>query len=179
MNSSFPSRRTWVGILLTTWLCILAGCAPARPPAAETTEQTSEPPQNSHADSSEEISLPTTEPLALIYTDYITVQTRQDGIAYTYTYCFDEHACVFNAIATLQFSKEADARNNYLRLAADGYPNLKLNGTQLSFAFPRRECPYYGISYRALWCMLDDTVYEITDFHAPEPEASSEASANS
>ncbi len=138
---------------------------PAEPSASEpSASEPSVPPV------SEEPSLPPSETILLVYTDYLTVQTTQNGIAYTYTYCFDDDGNVFNAEADLCFPDEASSRGEYRRLRALGYPNLAREGTSVRFCFPRKECPFYGISYRALEVLIaEETVYEVVEAHLPEP----------
>lgn len=159
-----------------TLACLLASCAKDPPSASsdETTEATTETTSDESGeetgeesgDVSIEESLPPPEAIVLLYTDYLTVQTEQDGLRYQYTYCFDEEERVFNAVAVIDFRTEEDARREYVSLRKRGYPNLELDGTSLSFCFPRRECPFYGISYRSLEFILEDeTVYEIIDRH--------------
>lgn len=118
--------------------------------------------------SEEEVSLPPPEAIVLLYTDYLTVRTEQDGLEYEYTYCFDTNQEVFNAVAVIRFPTEEAAKREYNWLRISRYPNLELEGDSLSFCFPKKECPFYGISYRALEVLLEETVYEIVDRHPPE-----------
>lgn len=121
--------------------------------------------------------LPPPEAIVLLYTDYLTVRTMQDGLTYEYTYCFDEEQKVFNAVAMILFPTEEAAKREYDWLRSNSYPNLELEGTSLSFCFPKKECPFYGISYRALEVLLEEMVYEIVDRHPPQPpEESSDGS---
>lgn len=169
-------------------VCLLASCgngadggsslassgeSPAGPSseAVESPEE-SVPEESGETDPAEaesEESLPPPEAIVLLYTDYLTVSTRQDGLTYEYTYCFDAEQTVFNAIAVIRFPTEEAAEQEYEWLRRNGYPNLELEGSALSFCFPRKECPFYGISYRSLEVLLEETVYEIVDKHPPEP----------
>ena len=183
-----------VALLLT--VCLLASCdgkpgpdgsgesSAAGSPAADSSSVSPEAPDGSEApegsaeaeaEGSETVSLPPPEAIVLLYTDYLKVQTRQDGLVYEYTYCFDEEQRVFNAIAVIRFPTEEEALREYNRLRMNSYPNLVAEGSSLSFCFPRKECPFYGISYRSLEVLLEETVYEIVERHPPEePSESSE-----
>ncbi len=164
-------------------LCFLFGIFPltgCEPPVTESSNAASSDltvPSMNESSAEEQVSAG--QNIILLYTDYITVSAHQDGISYEYTYCFNKEHCVFNAIAAITFSSEEDAKKEYRTLAEQEYPNLQLDGTRLSFSFPRKECPYYGISYQALSILLQETIYEITDYHAPEESApSQDASGN-
>lgn len=160
-------------------LALCASCAgtsepsdPSEPPESSVISETPSEPSTEA-----EESLPPVETILLVYTDYITAQTTQHGIAYTYTYCFDEEGKVFNAEADLRFPDEASSLREYRRLRDLGYPNLEREGPSVHFCFPRKECPFYGVSYRALEVLLaEETVYEIVDRHPPEPSEPSESS---
>ncbi len=161
-------------------LALCASCAgtsePSEPPESSVVSEASSAPSESSA--SAEGLLPPVETILLVYTDYITAQTTQNGIAYTYTYCFDGEGKVFNAEADLRFPDEASSLREYRRLRALAYPNLEREGTTVHFCFPRKECPFYGVSYRALEVLLaEETVYEVVDCHPPEPPTPSESSA--
>lgn len=167
---------------LLTAVCVLAlalcaSCGGTSVPSAPS--EPSEPLSASASDPStpspdEETSFPPAEAILLVYTDYITAQTSQNGITYTYTYCFDGEGKVFNAEAELRFPDEGSAEREDHRLRALAYPNLEREGTSVRFCFPRKECPFYGVSYRALEVLLaEETVYEIVDRHPPEPTSSS------
>lgn len=123
-------------------------------------------------DEDDEDPLPPPEAIVLLYTDYLTVRTEQDGLEYEYTYCFDAEQAVFNALAVIRFPTEEAAKREYDWLRRNSYPNLELEGCSLSFCFPKKECPFYGISYRALEVLLEETVYEIVDSHPPTPPES-------
>ena len=42
-------------------------------------------------------------------------------------------------------------------------------------AFPKKKCPYFGITYTALPYLLEESVYIITDFNLPgEDEVSTD-----
>lgn len=180
-------RRIRVCAFLLTMLftaCWLASCVRESPPSAsggtDASPQASGPSEETASvEASEESSLPSPEAIVLLYTDYLTVHTEQDGMEYEYTYCFDAEHRVFNAVAVIRFPTEADARKEYVWLLEQGYPNLQLEGQSLSFCFPRRECPFYGISYRSLELLLaEETVYEIVDSHPPEESAPEESAEN-
>lgn len=175
--------RRWlcaIGAVLLA-VCLLASCkhAPVPPeespaeqsPAPAETESTSEEPAPEDVEE-----LPPPEAIVLLYTDYLTVRAVQDGLEYQYTYCFDEEQRVFNTVALIRFPTEEAAEREYNWLRRRSYPNLQLEGTSLSFCFPRKECPFYGISYRSLEILLEETVYEIVERHPPMP---SEGSAES
>lgn len=151
--------------------------------AVQSTEATTEPTseatlsdeETDRTGSESEDSLPPPEAIVLLYTDYLTVQAEQGGLLYEYTYCFDGEGRVFNAVAVIRFPTEEEASREYNWLRRNSYPNLELEGASLSFCFPRKECPFYGISYRSLEILLEETVYEIVDRHPPEiPAESSE-----
>lgn len=143
-----------------------AALSSASDPSVEESADPSEEPDLSGEES--EVSLPPLEAVVLLYTDYLTVRTMQDGLTYEYTYCFDAEGEVFNAVAVIRFPEEEAAQREYDWLRMNSYPNLELDGTVLTFCFPRKECPFYGISYRALEVLLEETVYEIVDRHPPE-----------
>ncbi len=157
-------------------LALCAACSvpsePSEPPSVPSEASVSSAPSEQSSES-----LPPVEVVLLVYTDYITAQTSQHGITYTYTYCFDAEGKVFNAEADLRFPDESAAEREYRRLRALSYPNLEREGASVRFCFPRKECPFYGVSYRALEVLLaEETVYEIVDRHSPEPAAFSESS---
>ncbi len=155
-------------VLLCGLLCTLpSGCE--KQPAAPSEETN----VNSGAESGQvSEQLPPPEAVVLLYDDYLTAEGEQGGIGYTYTYCFGRDGTVFNAIATIRFPEETAAAQAYRKLRKSEYPNLLLNGSTLTFSFPRKECPYYGISYRALPALLEETIYTVTDAHLPdEPPA--------
>ena len=174
-------------VLLTVLVtaCLLVSCvreeAPGSSDGSEETrsaESVSSMEETVDESSDEEGSLPASEAIVLLYTDYLTVHAEQDGIAYEYTYCFDAEQCVFNAIAVICFPTQAEAKKEYLWLLERGYPNLRVDGSSLTFCFPRRECPFYGISYRSLELLLaEETVYEIVDSHPPAQNENSENSS--
>lgn len=116
--------------------------------------------------------LPPSEAVILLYEDYLTAKGEQGGIGYTYTYCFGHDGTVFNAIAEIKFPAVDAAVHAYRKLLKSGYPNLHLDGSTLTFAFPRKECPYYGISYRALPILLEETIYTVTESHFPTETSS-------
>lgn len=169
-------------LLALLTVCLLVACKeepkPSDGSAPGQTESTvvseiesdtaSEDVSDEETDSEDEVSLPPPEAIVLLYTDYLTVRTEQDGLAYEYTYCFDTNQEVFNAVAVIHFPTEEAAKREYNWLRISRYPNLELEGTSLSFCFPKKECPFYGISYRALEVLLEETVYEIVDSHPPE-----------
>lgn len=154
---------------LTIWLLIalcglcLFGCGDTPAESSDFETETTE-------ESAEEESLPEKEALVLLYEYYIRASTVQDGFTYEYTYCIDDEGAVFNAEAVIVFPAEKDAEAEYKKLLLAGYPNLELNGRALSFAFPRKECPYFGISYTALPYLLEDSVYTVTDAVLPEKD---------
>ncbi|MBQ3002809.1 MAG: hypothetical protein IJD82_03665 [Clostridia bacterium] len=151
-----------LNILLIGLLCVLlAGCAPIHEESSAA-EVTSAP-----AESSEEESLPEKEALALLYDYYITAEGGSDGFTYRYTYCIDEEGKVFNAEACITFPDTDSAEAEYKKLLLAGYPNLVLQENALSFAFPRRDCPYFGVSYTALPYLLEETPYTVVDSVLP------------
>lgn len=166
-----------VALLLT--ICLLVSCEDKpgpdssgdRPEAQSSAspEAVSDASDETETESAEEISLPPPEAIVLLYTDYLRVQAQQDGLVYEYTYCFDEEHRVFNAIASIRFPTEQEAVREYNRLRMNSYPNLAVDGSTLTFCFPRKECPFYGISYRSLEILLEETVYEIIERHPPVP----------
>lgn len=155
-------------------VCLLASCKGGTDPVSEGTGSSEEESVSApskipdEAETASEESLPPAEAIVLLYTDYLTVRARQDGLVYEYTYCFDEAGSVFNAIAVIRFPTEEAAQREYAWLRKNSYPNLELDGTSLSFCFPRKECPFYGIPYRSLEVLLEETVYEIIERHPPE-----------
>ena len=165
-------------------VCFLASCktepeqtssaGSASEPSSPETSASEQPETGDASDvsgdleSEDEVSLPPPEAIVLLYTDYLTVRTEQDGLEYEYTYCFDANQEVFNAVAVLRFPTEEAAQREYNWLRINRYPNLELDGASLSFCFPKMECPCYGISYRALEVLLEETVYEIIDRRPPE-----------
>lgn len=164
-------------------VCLLVSCTDEPEPASSSVSSgesvpAAQPSASGETDETnalpgDEASLPPPEAIVLLYTDYLTVRTEQDGLAYEYTYCFDTEQCVFNAVAVIRFPTEEEARREYQWLRKRSYPNLELEGATLSFCFPRRECPFYGIPYRSLEVLLEETVYEIIDRHPPEVSAES------
>ena len=175
---------------LLTAACLLASCTAGTAPSSseessetqssaselsEGSEETEESEVTESTESSEESeeseSLPPPEAIVLLYTDYLTVRAEQGGLVYEYTYCFDGEQRVFNAVAVIRFPTEEAAVREYNWLRRNSYPNLELEGTSLSFCFPRKECPFYGISYRSLEVLLEETVYEIIERHPPEEPA--------
>lgn len=179
-------------LVLAGWLCLCAllsaGCdgqkgdetTEASLPSSAVAEETSHastadstPSADAATNESEEFSYPeATESLVLVYKAYITVHAVKDNIDYTYTYCFNDKNTVFNAQACVTFPTQESAYRVYCKLADSEYPNLTLDGCCVSYAFPRKECPYYGVSFRALQHMLGETVYEIVDLQSPEAEES-------
>ncbi len=145
-------------------LCVLLLCACADgADTSSVTDVTSSP-----SESSEEESLPEKESLALLYSYYITAEGQVDGFAYRYTYCIDEEGTVFNAEACITFPSAESAEAEYKKLLFAGYPNLILEENTLSFAFPRKECPFFGVSYTALPYLLEETPYTVVDSALPE-----------
>lgn len=108
--------------------------------------------------------------------EWLSARTEKDGIAYTYKFLFDKADKVFNAEACIVFPDEKSADAEYGRLAVRKYPNLCLDGRTLCFAFPKKECPYYGITFEVLPYLLENTIYEITEICARPEESSEEAS---
>jgi|GEM_PF-1246441 len=156
-------------ILLALLLCVLlVGCTHA-PTESSVAEETS-----SADTSSEEESLPEKEALALLYNYYITAEGEADGFLYRYTYCIDDEGTVFNAEACIVFPTAESAASEYKKLLIAGYPNLALEETMLSFAFPRRDCPYFGVSCTALPYLLEETPYTVVDSVLPPIEEISE-----
>ncbi len=160
-------------LLLISLLC-LWGCEQTPPPAAESSvssaisEASSLPPEESEQ---EEESLPEKQTLILLYEYYITAEATADGIIYQYTYCFDEEGKVFNTIAALTYPTEEAAQTEYRDLIMSEYPNVELEGNRLTFAFPKKECPYYGITYTALpYILEEESIYAVTDSYLPVPE---------
>lgn len=178
--------RTSAVLLLALLVALLSSCVRDVPPApassgeSKGTLSADKPSEGTPSEESTgETSLPAPEAIVLLYTDYLTVHAEQGGMEYEYTYCFDTEQRVFNAVAVIRFPTEADARKEYVRLLEQGYPNLQLEGTSLSFCFPRRECPFYGISYRSLELLIEEeTVYEIVDSHPPEESKPDESAEN-
>ncbi len=147
------------------WFCLLCvllvGCAPVQEESSDL-ETTSVP-----SESSEEESLPEKEALALLYNYYITAEGTSEGFTYRYTYCIDSEGKVFNAEARITFPSAESAEAEYKKLLIAGYPNLLQEGNALSFAFPRRGCPYFGVTYTALPYLLEETPYTVTDSVLP------------
>ena len=162
-------------LLLLSLLC-LWGCEQSPPPKVEgntpsLSEQESSLPSE---DSSEEESLPEKQSLVLLYEYYLTAAATSDGIVYQYTYCFDEEGKVFNTVAMLTYPTEEAAAKEYRDLLMAEYPNVELEENRLSFCFPKKQCPYYGISYTALPYLLEEeSIYTVTDSYLPTPEEES------
>lgn len=153
-----------VNMLMVGLLCVLLlfGCQDS-PDASSVTEVTC-----SLSESSEEESLPEKEALALLYNYYVTAEGSDGGFVYRYTYCIDEKGTVFNAEACITFPTEESAQAEYKKLLYAGYPNLEMDGNTLLFAFPRKDCPYFGVSYTALPYLLEETPYTVVDSVLPE-----------
>lgn len=135
----------------------------------------SEPTAEVSAEAWSEESLPEKTALVLLYEYYIRAYAERDGFTYEYTYCIDSEGFVFNAEAVITFPAEEDAETEYIKLLQAEYPNLEADGATLSFAFPRKECPYFGVSYTALPYLLQETIYTVTDSVLPEKSESSES----
>lgn len=149
-------------VLFVCLLCVLLiGCTDGTD--ASSAAESSSPP----AESSETESLPEPEALALLYEHYITAEGVTDGFTYRYTYCIDEYGKVFNAESCITFPTADAAETEYVKLLRAGYPNLILDGSTLSFAFPRKECPYFGVTYTALPYLLEETPYAVVDSVLP------------
>ena len=159
-------------LLLTAFL--LAGCEQPPSPAVSVSGESSEAESEIPEDSSEEESLPEKQVLVLLYDYYITANVKSDGIFYEYTYCFDEEGRVFNAVARLIYPTAEKAETEYYQLLKAEYPNVELKGNELFFSFPKKKCPYFGITYTALPYLLEESVYIITDFNLPAEEDVSE-----
>lgn len=163
-------------LLLLSLLC-LWGCAQEKPPATEESTSSAVSAESSlpQAESSEEeISLPEKQSLVLLYEYYITTAATSDGIVYQYTYCFDEEGRVFNAVAVLSYPTEEAAAKEYRDLLLAEYPNVELEENRLTFCFPKKQCPYYGITYTALPYLLEEeSIYVVTDSYLPQPEEES------
>ena len=181
------NTRRWI-VLLAVMLaaCLVSSCVKEPSPASSEESKPAEstpaeaPSGEETEDESFDLSLPQPEAIVLLYTNYLTVQAEQDGIFYEYTYCFDTEDRVFNAVAVIRFPTEKEAHREYAWLLERGYPNLQVDGKSLTFCFPRRECPFYGISYRSLELLLtEETVYEIVDSHPPEEGGGEESGASS
>lgn len=146
-------------MLAVCLLCLTAGCK--EKPVGESQEESETVSEVSEASEMfEPVSVPA---LALLYEESLTAKAISEGCIFTYKFCFDEEHHVFNAEAVIVFPNETSAKEEYLLLAEAGYPNLTLDGLTLSFAFPRKECPYYGISFEVLPYLLEDTIYEIVE----------------
>ncbi len=159
--------------LLLLAVCLLAGCEQPPSPGVSVEDSSVEVSETSE-ESSEEESLPEKQVLVLLYDHYITANAKSDGIYYEYTYCFDEEGRVFNALAKLIYPTAEKAETEYYQLIKAEYPNVELKGNELSFSFPKKKCPYFGITYTALPYLLEESVYTVTDFCLPEAEESAE-----
>lgn len=148
--------------------CAFCGCGPVAPSGNGSEIPASSVPSAPPEESSEE-PLPSTEGIALLYEEYIVAGAERYGYSYLYTFCFGDDHTVFNAEAEIAFPDEKRAKDEYRQLALLEYPNLSLHGRLLKFAFPRKECPYYGIRFDVLPILLADTIYEIREVH-PAPE---------
>ena len=124
----------------------------------------------SQASSEENEDLPVLE---LVYDEFISASTEIDGFSYSYIYCFDEDDLVFNAQACIVFPDKESAKAEFMQLKQKRYPNLLLDGKTLSFVFPKKQCPYYGISFEALPYLLENSIYEINEI-CPRPDEISE-----
>lgn len=153
---------------------LLAGCEQPPAPQVSAGKESSAEESEVSEESSEEESLPEKQVLVLLYDYYITANVKSDGIYYEYTYCFDEEGRVFNALAKLIYPSEEKAETEYYQLLKAEYPNVELKGNELTFSFPKKKCPYFGITYTALPYLLEESVYTVTDFCLPEAEESSE-----
>lgn len=161
-------------------LCLVClwGCEQAPEVSSESSgvqktssEESSLPPE----ESSEEESLPEKQNLVLLYEYYLTAAATSDGIVYQYTYCFDEEGKVFNTVAILTYPTEEAAAKEYRDLLMAEYPNVELEENRLSFCFPKKQCPYYGISYTALpYILEEESIYMIMESHLPIPDEVSE-----
>ena len=160
--------------LLLLAACLLAGCEQPPSPAVSEGGESSVEESEFSEESSEEESLPEKQILVLLYEYYITAGVKSDGIFYEYTYCFDEEGRVFNAVAKLIYPSRKKAETEYYQLIKAEYPNVELKGNELYFSFPKKKCPYFGITYTALPYLLEESVYIITDFNLPEEEEVSE-----
>lgn len=156
---------------------IFASCEENKPEssAPAVSEFSSEKTAESRAETSPEESeeLPV---LILEYDEYLVAKAERDGFSYRYTYCFDENDLVFNAEARIVFPDEKSAAEEYKQLKEKEYPNLLLEGNVLTFAFPKKECPYYQISFEVLPYLLETTIYEITEICPRPAECSEETS---
>ena len=167
--------------LLILLLCLVClwGCEQAPEVSSESngvqetsSEESSFPPEES---SEEEESLPEKQNLVRLYEYYITAAATSEGIVYQYTYCFDEEGKVFNAIAMLTYPSNEQASAEYRDLLMAEFPNVELEDNRLSFSFPKKECPYYGISYTALpYILEEESIYIIMESHLPIPDEVSE-----
>ena len=162
-------KRGMLFLLAVCLLCLICGCKET--PVGESPEGSEPVSGNSEASEAfETVSVPA---LALLYEESLTAKAISEGCIYTYKFCFDEEHLVFNAEAVIEFPYEAWAKEEYLVLAEEQYPNLVLDGQTLSFAFPKKECPYYGISFEVLPYLLENTIYEIVEV-IPATEESAE-----
>lgn len=169
---AFLSMKICLLILLS--LLCLWGCEREQPPQSQESISSAASQESSlpEAESSEEeISLPEKQSLVLLYEYYITAEATADGILYRYTYLFDEEGKVFNAIAMITYPSEEAASTEYLDLLMAEYPNVELEGNSLTFSFPKKQCPYYGITYTALpYLLKEESIYVVTDSYLPQPE---------
>jgi ABC-type Fe3+-hydroxamate transport system substrate-binding protein len=162
-------------LLLLLAVCLLAaGCGVTETSSLEESTASSEEESVAVEDSSEEESLPEKQILVILYEYYLTAGVESEGIFYEYTYCFDEEGRVFNALAKLTYPSPEKAETEYYQLIRAEYPNVELEGNVLSFAFPKKKCPYFGITYTALPYLLEESVYTVTDFLFPEENESSD-----
>jgi hypothetical protein len=160
-------------ILVCLWGCEQTPEVSSESSGAQETssEESSIPPE----ESSEEESLPEKQNLVLLYEYYITAAATTEGIVYQYTYCFDEEGKVFNAIAVLTYPSNQQATAEYRDLLMAEFPNVELEDNRLFFSFPKKQCPYYGISYTALpYILEEESIYTITDSYLPSPDEVSE-----
>ncbi|MBR5264418.1 MAG: hypothetical protein IKV50_06965 [Clostridia bacterium] len=161
-------------LLLLLAVCLVCGgCSVSETSSAE--ESTSSMEESVAVEgSSEEESLPEKQIMVILYEYYLTAGVESEGIRYEYTYCFDEDGRVFNALARLTYPSPEKAETEYIQLIKAEYPNVELEGNVLTFAFPKKKCPYFGITYTALPYLLEESVYTVTDFLFPEENESSE-----